>query len=448
MDSRAPRVGMEIRGEQQMLLLPRMLQSIEVLQLSAPELEGWLQEALQSNEALELVEVPAESEGERRGNRERSEAHDEMLRNHPARPRALPEIIEEQLASVELKDDLFDWVRFLVACIDESGYLSASDEQLLALAGERGLTGGVSCLGQAIGALQALEPRGIGARDAVEALLLQLDTDDPDYALLCQLLEEYLEELARNKLPRVAKALDLEMEELQRLLGVLRGLDPRPLRHLAEDGAPRIEPEIEVEWTSQGHELRLARSNLPSVAVSDVVLEVASQPEQSAETRRYLRGRIDQARWVVQALEQRQTTILRVASAVFSRQQAFLSQGPGHLQPLRMGEIADALGIHLSTVSRAAAGKYAQTPWGIFPLRSFFQAASGGDAQEGSRLARDDLRERVRAIIEGEDTREPLSDDEVVGVLASEGLSLARRTVAKYRRELGIPSSYRRRKYE
>jgi RNA polymerase sigma-54 factor len=407
-----------------------------------------LQAAVEGNEALALEDSPPDSDGERLGTRAESDAHDEMMRNQPARPRTLPEVIEEQLLTVELEPELLAWVRFLVGCIDDTGYLSAADDELLGMAAACGLARGEAMLGQAIGTLQSLEPRGVGARNAVEALLLQLNAADPDYAQLCQLLEEFLEELARNKLPRVAQAMGLEMDELLRLLEVLRALDCRPLGNLVEGGTPRIEPEIVVEWGENGHEVSLPRSRLPAVTLDSGVLEAAADSTQSKDTRQYLRGRIDQARWIVQAVEQRRATILRVAAAVFARQSAFLSQGPGHLVPLKMGEIAEALGVHVSTVSRAVAGKHVQTPWGLLALRSFFQSTAGGGTGSTERgAARDEVRERVRAIVEREDPSSPQSDDEIVAALALEGLTVARRTVAKYRGELGIPSSYRRRKY-
>jgi len=459
-----------------MLLQPRMLQSIEVLQLPSLALESWLLEQAESNEAL-VVEGPLESSGEApgspadrpseqglehapetgpdagsdrvpdlprapRGSQEATEAHDAMLRNQPERPASLPVLVEEQLAMAELPAELAEWVRFLVGCLDERGFLSATDETLLMLAREQGLAGDEASLGRAIGALQGLEPKGVGARDAIEALLLQLDPRDPDYALLCRLLEEFLDELAKNHLPGVAKAMGLDLEDLGRLLDVLGDLDPRPAARLVEQSAPVIVPDVMVEGGEAGFEVRVTRSALPAVSVAPELRDLAKQPKQTAEVKRYLRGKLDQARWIVEAVAQRGETLLRVARTVFDRQRAFLEQGPRQLKALTMGEVADALELHVSTVSRAVAGKYVQTPWGIFALRMFFQAATG---DEGA--ARDEVRARVSEVFEAEDKAKPLSDDEVVAELQNRGVHIARRTVAKYRKELGIPSSYKRRQY-
>lgn len=436
---------MQMRGEQHMLLQPRMLQSIEMLQLATGELDAWLAEAAESNEALRVDAPPSvgESLSGRRGTWEDAEAHDRMLREQPGRGPGLAAQVEEQLATSALEPEVEEWVRFLAGCLDERGFLSADDDTLLALALEQGLEGGRAELARASAALQSLEPRGLGARDAIEAMLLQLDPQDPDYALLCRLLEEFVEELARNKLPGVARALGLEIDELARLIDVLRELDPAPVAALVDEAAPLVRPDVIVEWDGEGFELRLASGSRPAVGLDEDVVALARDRSQPADVRRYLRGKLDQARWIVEALEQRARTLERVARATFRRQRAFLDEGPGHLAPLRMGEIADELGIHVSTVSRAVAGKHAQTPWGVFPLRTFFQAATGG----GESLARDEVRDRVREIVASEDPTRPLSDDEIVARLAESGARVARRTVAKYRGELGIPSSYRRRRY-
>ena len=171
--------------------------------------------------------------------------------------------------------------------------------------------------------------------------------------------------------------------------------------------------------------------------------DAAGSSAQAPDVRRYLRGKVDRARWLVEAVEQRRETLLRVAQAVFAHQRAFLEHGPGHLVPLRMVRVAELLSLHVSTVSRAVAGKSAQTRWGIHPLRWFFQSAAGDTAD----AARDDVREELRRVVESEDPAAPLSDEELVVAMQGRGLSLARRTVAKYRKELGIPSSYRRRQF-
>ncbi len=449
---------------QELALQPRMLQSIEALQLPVAELDAWLRSAAEENAALRLEERPA-SEGataparSRAARAQATERHDEMLRNQPERAKGLVDCIEEQLVLLEVGAAALAWVRFLVGQLDEAGYLSAGEEELLARADEQGLAGGEESLVEALGVLRSLEPRGLGARNAIEALVLQLDESDPDYALLRALLEDFLEDVARNKLPRVARALGLELDELDQLIERLRAFNPRPAAELAGTTAPVLVPDVVVERAPAGgappgegdlgaFQVRVDLSDLPAVSLDEDVAALARDRDQPREVREYLRQRLDRARWVVEAVHQRGRTLTRVAAAVFRHQRSFLEDGPGHLRPLRMGDVADALDLHVSTVSRAVAGKHVQTPWGVFPLRHFFQAATGGgESAAGGGSARSDVREQVRSEFEAEDPARPLSDDEVVERLAARGLRLARRTVAKYRNELGIPSSYRRRRY-
>jgi RNA polymerase sigma-54 factor len=433
---------------QEMLLLPRMLQSIQILQLPGLELESYLRQAAEENEALVVEdaeprpEPPERFERRPRGTRDATDRHDEWLQNQPDREHGLAEFLEEQLALLDAEPRTLDWARFLIRSIDDNGYLTLSDDELLARAALDGLDGGASELAAAQAVLASLEPRGIGARDAIDALVRQLDPGDPEYAALRRLLAEFLGELARNKLPHVAREMKLSVDEVRALLARLSELDPRPAARLATGTAPPILPDVVVEPTAEGFDVRVDRSGWPAVAVDPTIAQIARDRRQPGEVRRYLRGKIDKARWIVEALELRGTTLLEIARALFARQRAFLERGPGHLAPLKMTDLAAEVGLHTSTVSRAVAGKYAQTPWGILPLRHFFQAAgSDGDT------ARDDVREQVRAVFAAEDAARPLSDDEVVGTMRARGIELARRTVTKYRKELGIPSSYRRRRY-
>ena len=433
----APGFRLSQNASQEMQLLPRMLQFIEVLQIPAGELSSHIEKLAQENEALS-VEPP-----KRRGDVQASLDHDAMLQNQAAPEKGVVEMVEEQLAMLELEPQLCEWVRFLVECLDERGYLSTEEEQLYALARERGMTLEEAPLGHAISILQSLEPRGLGGRNAIESMLLQLDPHDPEYGLLCRLLEEFLEELAKNQLPSVAKAMDLTLPELDGLLERLRGLDPRPASELAGAAAPLVLPEIRVERGPDGFEVSLDKSGLPGVSIDEAIVSATRDRGNTDEWRAYLKKKLNEARWVVDAVAQRSDTLERIAILVFDQQRAYLEDGPGHLAPCRMNDIGEQLGLHVSTISRAVAGKYVQTPWGVKPLRYFFQGAVGG----GDDVARDDVRETVAKIFEEEDKCAPLSDDEVCLVLAKKGLELARRTVAKYRNELGIPSSYRRKKH-
>ncbi len=436
---------------QHMQLLPRMLQAIEVLQLSREDLEDWVSVAVAENEALSL-EAPLErglssdrfsgSGSAPRGTRQDSDRHAAFLESQPGRGQTLAERLEENLAVLDLGPRAHGWLRLLLESLDANGWLAPSDEQLLEEAHSRGLEGGALELERALARLRTLEPRGLGARGPLEAMLFQLDDDDPDRPSIAILLRDHLDALARNKFPQVARALNIDVAQLERLVERLRGLNPRPAAELSGDLAPVIEPDLQVERAGSRFEVTLGGDSTPLVTIDPSIETMAKDKSSTPAVRRYLRDKLERARSVVEALEMRRATLGRIGVRLFEHQNVFLEKGPGHLAPLRMKDLADELGIHVSTVSRAVAGKYAQTPWGILPLRHFFQGASGGEER-----AREDVRDLVRGVFAAEDPKAPLSDDEVVLCMRGKGFELARRTVAKYRQELEIPSSYRRRRY-
>ena len=443
----ALRTGLVLGTEHRMVLQPRMLQSVEVLQLGALDLSRYLEEKALSNEALELDSAlnmgpglgPESMPGPgRAGGQEATDTHWRLLNSQPDRGRGLQGFLEDQLAVLDLDPAKSAWVQFLASCLNGNGYLALADEDLLREASESGLGGGRLALGQAIASLQSLEPAGIGGRDQEEALLLQLEPRELDYPLLCQLIEHHLGDLARNKWPKVARKLGISGERLNSLLKRLGELNPRPAAAWVGDSAPVVHPDLSLEVDGDGgFELSLDRGLWPTVRIDPQVEQLAQDGDLAREVRSHLRGKIREARWLMEAVGQRQTTLLRVASAIFQSQPEFLRRGPSQMLPLSMQRVAEELTLAVSTVSRAVAGKYVHTPFGVLPLREFFQSAAGSTSKVG-------LGDMVRSLVAEEDPGKPLSDESLVEALAARGQKVARRTVAKYRRELGIRSSYQR----
>lgn len=425
---------------QQLLLLPHMLQSIEVLALPVEALEARLSKAFGENEALEFRERRRRV---RQRDRDRAQANQDLLAELPSRRGSLAERLEEQIAMLELAAPDAAWLRFLVGALDERGFLVLTDDELLALATQARLDGGRDALGLSIARLQALEPRGIGARDLREALLLQLDARSGDHALLARLVDEFLDDLSKNRLPQVARGLGVDLPRLRELVEQLRGLSARPAAELVGEAAPCVRPDVVVERDGAGFRLVVVREGTPEPIVSRRVERLAADRSQPAEVRTRLKQRIGEARALIQALEQRHSTLRRVAHALFERQRRWLDEGPPGLVPLRMGELAAELGMHQSTVSRAINGKWAQTPWGMVALRSFFQSGLASSPE----VSREHARSALRELVALEDPRTPLSDDVLTERLRRRGFDVARRTVAKYREELGIKSSYLRRQF-
>lgn len=452
------RLTQGMRQSQEMTLAPRMLQSIEVLSLALGDLEGWLETQAEGNEALLVEPAAAASEvldlleptRSRAALAKAADDHHAMLQAQPDPGVSLADSLLRQLDARAVEGDVGVWARFLVGCLTDTGLLEAEDAELreLGIAADlpfAGVQRGDALLGEAICELQQLEPAGVGARSSVEALLLQLDPSDDDYGLLCTLLEDFLVELSRNQRPSVASKLGLELAELDRLLGVLERLETRPAAAHPTPDAPTVVPDVLALPAQNGTwTVELTRGALPAVSIDPIAEELLSSLERGDEARSYLAAKVEKARWVTEAVEMRGSTLLRVASEVLERQRGFLEEGPKALRALSMGEVAEVLGLATSTVSRAVAGKHVQTPYGIVALRTFFQSSVG---EEGGGSAIDAVREKVRELVAAEDTSAPLSDEALVESLASAGHKVARRTVAKYRKELGIPSSYRRRRH-
>ncbi|MFK7741145.1 MAG: RNA polymerase factor sigma-54 [Planctomycetota bacterium] len=469
------------RQEQRLALLPQMLQSIEVLQLATTDLVQFLEAELQQNETLELhvsdVATPGESPptaaAEERaedsgwqddpgrpvsdgaggmdsgGARASSDADDAklgFLANLPAASGTLRDSVREQLTFQSVPPLLAEVVLLLVDRLDERGLLSDSDAEVAAA-----VDLDEDIVGEARLVLHGLEPGGLGAQDGIDAMLLQA-ASDPDLVLIAKVLREHLDALGKNKLPEVARALELSIDELEHLLARIRDLNPRPASAFSSTSGQAVRPDAYAWLRDGGVQVVLDDEALPDLHVNEDYAALAGDRRTEREVRDYLRPKLRSARELIDAIQQRQATLRRVVEAVMRQQRAFLERGRAGIRPLRMSEVADELELHTSTVSRTIAGKYVQTDRGVFALRDFFDggrigapAHAGTNGGEGQgRMA---VAQQIADLVAGENKSQPMSDDELVQALKARGVQVARRTVAKYRRELGIVSSYQRRKY-
>jgi len=419
--------------EQRQMLLPEMLRSVEILQLAADDLSAVIERELASNEALQARRPAPRAAGDGSG----------VLALAEAPPLDLRSWLQVQLAWRACPPELTARVLGLAELLDERGLLPHSDSELsAALGGDEWF--------EPLAVLQTLEPRGVGARTAVEGMLLQLDGDDPDRDDIAALLTEHLDELARHRLEPVARALGLAREDLQVLLARIRALNPRPAAALTASAEPPVRVELEAFLEAGQVVVRLRNGQLPELRLHPHYRKLARAGD--AEVRRYLRPKLAAARGFIRALDLRQRTLLRVAGAVLRRQAAFLEHGPRQMRPLRMAEVAEQLGCHTSTVSRAIAGKWVATEHGAIALRAFFdgaclttRATGTASLEPGDGLGQRGVLERVRELIAGEDPVRPMSDDQIAVLLRSEGIAIARRTVAKYRTEMRIRPQWQRR---
>ena len=467
--------------EQRLLQSPQMIQAMQILQLSTLDLEGRVEQELMENPFLEVAEPDIESDSPEAPNPDENpadtgyegmidmlenydrelgdgtrvpradpEAGDrkfEAMNNTPARSQSLGDTLHEHLTFMKLSATDRELAEYLIYSLDSRGYLPDTLEDLAAGYYKRAVTG--EDLLDVLEKLRAVAHPAIGAHDLRECLLLQLE-DHPFWdPLVHELVENHLEDITTNRLPRITRATGRSIEEIKNALELIRGLDPYPCHGQSEESAAVIHPDIVVEEEDGEYQVRLPRQRTPGLTVTPNYKSLLRQAREAGDDKavlEWVRKKLESARWFINAVHQRETTMQRIAEAIFRRQRSFLEEGVSGLVPMRMQEIADEAHVHISTVSRAASGKYAQTPRGIFPLKFFF--TSGTVNSEGENESQTSIKDKLRRIVDSEDKTKPYSDDQLAALLAdSEGVTIARRTVTKYRRALDIPSSTRRREY-
>ena len=294
--------------------------------------------------------------------------------------------------------------------------------------------------------IRTISHPAIGARDLKECLMLQIAAHGLENPLLVAIVENHLEDLEQNRLPRIAKETGKPLEAVKQAVALLRTLDPHPGAGYGETRVQTITPDVIVEEQDGEYEVRLERQRVPRLALSPAYREFLRQAKKGDGVKEWVKKRVEAARWFIEAVHQRQNTLLKIAQSIFVRQKGFLERGVSGFQPLRMQEVADEVGVHISTVSRAVAGKYAQTPRGIYPLKYFF--AGGTQKATGEVASQVSIKQRIADLVSAEDPDRPLSDDELAKMLEEKDhVRIARRTVTKYRKALSIPSSNQRRKF-
>jgi len=478
---------------QKQVLAPRMIQSMEILQLPILALQERIEQEMEENPVLDQLEqeedaevdndtvqdehpdAPAEGERElvvddsndneddferlinladdwpdqfeersrpSRGmlDEEGDRKHDAMA-NMEARPQTLHDYLHDQLGWFELDDRLRQMADRIIYNLDSNGYLKTPLEELV---DPNGGESQIALARDALARVQRLDPPGVGARDLKECLLLQLTPGMPYFEQLRTLISGHLEDLENNRLPVIARRTGYSFELIQEAWNELRKLIPKPGAIFNDTFVPNVTPDVFVEPDDDGgYCVRLEDGQVPTLFISPYYRKLLREAGTNAETRDYIKRKINAAQWLIESIEQRRTTLTRVAQAIVDHQKDFLDKGPECIEPLKMQQIAEKVHVHVTTVSRAVDDKWIQTPRGIFPLKRFF--VGGTLSADGAEVAWDKIRLKLQEIIDREDKKKPYSDDELVGKLAEQGLKVARRTVTKYRKSMNIPSSRQRR---
>jgi RNA polymerase sigma-54 factor len=365
--------------------------------------------------------------------------HDAMS-NMAARPQSLQDYLNDQLAYLDTEVVHLDLLRFLISHLDERGYLTTPLEDIRQSFGQDVTLQQVE---ETLDDLQALEPLGVGARDYKECLLLQVTKDTPHRDVVRALIAKHMEDLQHNRLPVIQKQTGYDLKTIHEATEVLKGLNPRPGSQFVTNNVQYVEPDIIVERNEQGeYDIRIVEDWTPNIYVSRHYIEKLRDKNTDDKLREWLQRKIQSAKWLIDAIEQRRSTLMKVTRAIIKHQKTFLDKGPEFIEPLKMQQIADIVGVHVTTVSRAVDDKWVQTPRGIFPLKRFF--GGGTQTASGEEVAWETIKQKLLDIIGNEDKAIPLSDEDLVTKLSESGYPVARRTVTKYRKMLGIQSSRQR----
>lgn len=461
-------LGQRPELRQKVTLSPQVYQGLSILAMPIAELQTLVEQEILENPVLELEEAEAETaeaEEQREESPEDEKAWDEWLDRYeeldssePIIPRdpnaedvdteefvgglvSFDEYLLEQLNMTDLGDEEMRAARAIVGSLDDDGFFCHGLTEVAEIAG-------VSCEAaeRALATVQQLDPPGVGARSLAEALRIQLVYLGVEELLLDQVIESHLDDVAASHFRKIARALKVPEEEVRRLVDILRSLNPRPAGGYSPGPSPGyIVPDVTVRRFDDGWMVIPNNESLPTLRVSSRYRNMLrSESNADRETVRYLKDKIRSAESFIRNVDRRKDTVSRIAQIVLEVQSEFFEDGSGPLRPLRLEDVAVEIGVHLSTVSRGVTGKYMATPYGMFELKHFF--SGGYRTSTGMDVAATTVKARMRAILAEEEAAHPLSDQRIADILSDEGIPVARRTVAKYREELGIEPSWARKR--
>jgi len=463
----------------QQVLSPQLQQSLLILQTPLLELRNLVQQEMETNPVLE--ELPEDS-----GANERSEAEastqesskdefeklaslDEEWRDYMAQSASsnfdgrraskeadkkrqflfdsipvqetLQQNLVAQLNQTLLSADDRKAAELIIGNIDDDGFLQSTTEEMALNSGTP-----QDDFERMVGLIQTFYPAGVAARDLRECLLVQLRRLGKEHSLEHRIVSEYMEDLGRHRFVEIARRVAVSAEDVQKAADNIARLNPRPGQVFAAAPQNYVLPDVIVEKVDDDYQISFNNEQIPHLRISNLYKDIiASGDAQTSEVKDYIRDKIRSGKFLIRSIHQRQQTIMNIAQQIVSRQRDFLEHGPSHLKPMTMAEVAETVGVHETTVSRAVSGKYMATPQGVFEMKYFF--TGGYQTATGESLSNTSVKQAVLDLVKHESASAPLSDHEIVEILSERGIPIARRTVAKYRSELNILPSHMRRKY-
>lgn len=448
---------------QKLIMTPELRQAIQLLQFNCQELNEYLKKEIEENPVLEPVNMEIEYENIDDYHQEKDEIDwKEFIENYddisyrPTLDKNEKEYNYENFVSFSsslkeyllfqlnvLKLDSLDLMigRTIIENIDDNGYLTVSVEQI---SEEMGLSN--DRVENVLSTIQTFDPLGVGARDLRECLLIQIREDKARNPNIELIVRDYLDDLAYNRLSKIAKELNIDEGEVQEIYDYIRTLEPKPGRCYGDSlsDVKYIIPDVIIDYIDGEYVIILNDVTAPRLNINKFYREMLRK-ENDIEASEFLKEKLSSAMWLIRSIEQRRMTIYNVVKSILKHQKAFFEEGHKALKPLTLKEVADDINMHESTVSRATNGKYVQTPRGLYELKYFF--CSGLSTREGDDISSTSIKAMIKEIVDGENPKKPLSDQKISELLKDRGISISRRTVAKYRDELDIPSSTMRKRY-
>lgn len=471
--------SLSLQQKATLIMTPRLQQALKLLQVPTLELQMILKQEIMQNPLLEEVDELTESEDlakenspEEEANREaedpaeedpidwseymqdgaldrtyvpQSETSIEFLEKVPVTRTTLAESLLEQLHFLNLPAQHMLIAEFLVGSLDDRGWLVTSLEDCA-----EAMQLPLEVVEPVLKVIQALEPAGVGARDLRECLLIQMDAQGLRDTTPWQIVHDHFDHLVNRRFPEIARLLKITVEDVQAAADEIATLNPRPGTAVSAEDPRYVVPDLLVERVDEEYVVMLNDRNVPRLRISSAyesVIKEKRKPDATAtekQTREYIQGKLNSAKWLIQTIEQRRRTMIKVMNCIVREQREFFDKGIAFLKPLTLQQIARQIDMHESTVSRVCSGKYVQTPRGVFELKFFF--SSGLETEDGEDVSARAARDTIKTLIDEEDKKDPLSDQRIAELLHEQGLKIARRTVAKYREQLNIlPARFRRR---
>jgi RNA polymerase sigma-54 factor len=469
------KMGVQIGLQQRLVMTPRLQQALKLLQMPTLELQQVLKQEILQNPLLEEVddsaEVVEEAESETRdadadkkkdeekieenadwdeyfqegfgigGGYAEQEEREEFLERVPVAKQSFSGYLMSQLRLITNDAQTLEIGEYIIGSLDDSGYLTCSLDEISNTFGI-----GNEEVERTLGIIQTFDPPGVGARDLKECLLIQLEAKGQGDSIAAKIVRDHFEEFKQKKYLDLSKKLKMSLKDIQSQALVIGTLNPKPGLDILADEPKYVIPDLVVERVGEKFVVFLNDKNIPRLRISQSYRdELKKNPDMSSETKEFIQVRLKNAKWLIQTIEQRRRTMIKVMECIVEEQREFFEKGTASLRPLTLQQVASRIDMHESTVSRVTTNKYVQTPRGVYELKFFFSAGLG--TQSGEEISAKSAKLKIREIIAKENQKKPLSDQKIADILKDEGLIIARRTVAKYREQLGILPARHRKRY-